>query len=59
MLTFYFFTLSCQREVDKSKKSHKYYSSNIREVLEIDPIPYISKNILEQYILGLFRHAQK
>ena len=28
------------------KKFHKYYYSNVREPLEIDTIPYISKNLL-------------
>ena len=28
------------------KKNHEYYTSNVCEPLEIDTIPYISKNLL-------------
>ena len=41
------------------KKILKYYSLNVLELLEIDTTPYISKNLLYQYVLGLPRHAQK
>ena len=34
----------------------KYYSLNGRE---IDTTPEIYKNLLQQYVLGLPRHAQK
>ena len=41
------------------KKSHKYYSLNICEPLEIDTMPYASKNLLQEYVLGFSRHTQK
>ena len=54
MVELLFFSLSSyEREVDKWKKSHKCYSCNDCEALEIDNIPYISKNLLWQYVLGL------
>ena len=39
-VTFYFFTFELRTWIDKWKKYHKYYSSNIREPLEINTIPY-------------------
>ena len=40
-VTFYFFTYEFHlREIDKWKKSNIYYSSNVREPLEINTIPY-------------------
>ena len=51
--------MNCKGEVDKWKKIHKYYSLNACEPLEIDTIPYISKNFLQQYLFGLSRHTQK
>ena len=37
---FFIFSLSSyEREVDKWKKLFKYYSSNVRETLEIDIAP--------------------
>ena len=44
--TFTFTLSSYERKVYKWKKSHQYYSSNVHEPLEIDTIPYISKNLL-------------
>ena len=44
--TFVFSLLSYKHEVDKWKKSHKGWSSSVREPLEIYTTPYISKNLL-------------
>ena len=44
--TFVFSILSYKHEVDKWKKSHKGWSSSVREPLEIYTTPYISKNLL-------------
>ena len=47
MHEFLFFSLSSyEREVDKLKKSLKYYSPIVREPLEIDTTPWIFKNLL-------------
>ena len=61
MVEFLFFSHSSyESEVIKRKKIHKHYSSSVREPLEIDNIiPYIVKNLLYQYVLGLPRHSQK
>ena len=45
-VNFYFSLSSYKREVDKWKKSFKYYSSNVGKRLEIDNTPSISKNLL-------------
>ena len=38
-VNFYFSLSSYEREADNWKKSFKYYSSNVREPLEIDTTP--------------------
>ena len=46
-------------KLKNEKKSFKYYSSNLRKRIETDNTPYTSKNLLQQYVLGLPKYAQK
>ena len=57
---FYFLTaeLRTWRWDDKSKKSLKYYSLNVREPLEVDTTSEISKNLITVY-LGVAQACSK